>query len=118
MRRKIIIFLMFLLPMQFSWEAISAYCEHEQEVASDHVGHHSHQHQSKDVSKSDTADQTKPGDFDADCGVCHVSCLVALTDMILTLRLITTNVSFVSPQVHYVESFPAKPERPKWLGLA
>ena len=118
MRRNIVIFLMFLLPLQFSWEAVSAYCEHEQEIASDHVGHHAHQHQSKDVSKSDTSDQFKPGDFDADCGVCHASCLVALTDAMLSLHCITTNVSFAFLQVRYVASFPAKPERPKWLDLA
>ena len=118
MRCKIIVFLTFLLTMQFSWEAVSAYCEHEQEVAADHVGHHAHQHQSKDVNKSDTVDQSKPGDFDADCGVCHASCLVALTDATLALRCVTANVSFATLQVHYVASFPATPERPKWLGLA
>lgn len=104
--------------MQFSWEAMSAYCEHEQEVAADHVGHHAHQHQSKDVNKNDTADQSKPGEFDADCGVCHAGCLVPLTDAMMSLHTITANGSFANLQILYVASFPAEPERPKWLGLA
>lgn len=118
MRRKIIMFLMFLLPLQFSWEAVSAYCEHEQEVAADHVGHHAHKHQSNDVSKSDTSDQSKPGGFDSDCGVCHASCLVALTDAMLSLQSNTTDVSFAILQSRHARFLPAKPERPKWLGLA
>ena len=118
MHRKIVIFLMFLLPMQFSWEAMSAYCAHEQQVASDHIGHHAHQHQGTDVNKVDAPDQSKPGDFDADCGACHASCLVALTDAMLSVYLVTTNVPFAILQVHYLVSFPAKPERPKWLDLA
>lgn len=103
--------------MQFSWEAVSAYCEHERETAADHVGHHAHQHQG-DVNKSDTTDQSKPGGFDADCGVCHASCLVALTDAMLSSPVVKATPSFSSLHVHYLASFNAKPERPKWLGLA
>lgn len=42
MRRYILIFMMCLLPLQWSWAAAARVCQHEQGVA--HFGHHEHQH--------------------------------------------------------------------------
>lgn len=42
MRRYLLIFMMCLLPLQWSWAAAARVCEHEQGAA--HFGHHEHQH--------------------------------------------------------------------------
>ncbi len=119
MRRKIIIFLMFLLPMQFSWAAVSAYCEHEAQVASKHIGHHDHKHQSKPSNTDDSAgSESKSSNFDADCGVCHAGCLVALSDVTVLLDFVSADVTFLRPLTRHLPWFSAKPERPKWLRLA
>ncbi len=65
--RKLIIFFLIVLPLQWSTAAVAAYCQHETESkAQQHVGHHAHDHQaSADLGGSDPADS----DFDADCQV-------------------------------------------------
>ena len=67
--RKLIIFFLIVLPLQWSTAAVAAYCQHETESkAQQHVGHHAHEHQaSADLGGSDPADS----DFDADCPSCH-----------------------------------------------
>jgi hypothetical protein len=40
MRRYLIIFLLLLLPFQFSWAAVASYCQHETESSTQHIGHH------------------------------------------------------------------------------
>ncbi|QOF76687.1 hypothetical protein [Variovorax sp. 38R] len=40
MRRWLLIFLLFLLPFQYSWAASAAYCLHEGDTRGGHWGHH------------------------------------------------------------------------------
>ena len=40
MRRWLLIFLLLLLPFQFSWAASAAYCQHERDTRPEHWGHH------------------------------------------------------------------------------
>jgi hypothetical protein len=48
MRRLIAVFMLALLPFQFSWSAVAAYCMHESSTAqSQHLGHHEHKHEAK-----------------------------------------------------------------------
>lgn len=49
MRRWFSILLLVLLPIQFSWAAAAAYCEHESGARADHFGHHEHDHQGSGV---------------------------------------------------------------------
>ncbi len=37
-----------LLPFQFSWSAVAAYCMHQSSTSqSQHLGHHEHEHEAK-----------------------------------------------------------------------
>jgi hypothetical protein len=72
MRRHLIVFMMLLLPLQWSWAAAASVCAHEVGTAS-HFGHHAHDHegaQPADHPDDDTSGSQVP-DFHADCGVCH-----------------------------------------------
>ncbi|WPB58015.1 hypothetical protein [Xylophilus sp. GOD-11R] len=82
MRRLLIVFLMFLLPLQWSWAAAATVCQHER--TGSHFGHHEHRH----VAATDlhAADQQVDADDQAgadtktahpspgthpDCHACH-----------------------------------------------
>ncbi len=119
MTRRFLVLLMLLVPLQLSWAAVSAYCEHETEAASHHVGHHEHQHQSDQPGTGDDPGaDSKFGKFDADCGVCHASCSMALCDGIAPLDFAGADVVFAPPPPFHLTLFSSKPTRLKWLGLA
>lgn len=74
MRRWLLIFVLALLPLQFSWAAVARYCGHEGESPSapagaKHFGHHAHEHEA-------AADHAKPSaaEVDDDCASCHLGC--------------------------------------------
>lgn len=68
MRRWFAIFLLVLLSLQSVWVAAAPYCAHEENPASMHIGHHTHQHQG-DQLDDDSAGGL--GSQHADCQVCH-----------------------------------------------
>src|SRR5690606_360663 len=70
MRRFILIFLMVLLPFQWSWAAAASVCEHESKGG--HFGHHEHKHSDSlhIAAEPDEADGKAPS-FHPDCQVCH-----------------------------------------------
>jgi len=67
MRRVLLSFIAFLLPLQFAWGAVTAYCQHEAGAASRHFGHHEHVHQAEKVKPLDAGKWAE----DNDCGICH-----------------------------------------------
>lgn len=79
MRRLVLIFMMCLLPLQWSWAAAASVCAHEGETAT-HFGHHEHQHGGE--AKSDHGEQqpsdSKSGGYHPDCHSCHAMGAVCL----------------------------------------
>lgn len=76
MRTLFLIFLMAILPFQFSWSAASSYCQHENTVkAALHFGHHSHIHQIDPADQDSSSKHNKKNHLD--CSFCHVSHVVA-----------------------------------------
>lgn len=126
MRRWLAILLLALLPFQFSWAAVSAYCGHESGAASQHVGHHTldpaHDPAPADVPDADPAGE--PADPGAspgfDCGHCHChgSCAsmpAPAGDMAAPARA-SHPVTPVAGDVRTQP--PSPPERPQWPHLA
>lgn len=69
MRRFILVFMMLLLPLQWSWAAAASVCGHESGNA--HFGHHEHQH-AGDVQAGDAQDlAAEPPGEHPDCHSCH-----------------------------------------------
>lgn len=112
MHRLFIIFLLVVMPLQLSWAAAGAYCQHEQGAAAKHFGHHDHQH------KEGKPSGKVAGGVDADCPNCHLG----------SVNLPTTPTLFVAPTVSLLISLsslpslpstvPHEPERPKWTLIA
>jgi hypothetical protein len=117
MKRYLAIFLLVLLPLQFSWAAMAGYCEHETAVSSKHPGHHSHDHASAE--HPETAQSAEPSAcMDHDCATCHLGCAAALVS---DLNTTTVSVSDNHPfhlQVMASQPSTERPERPKWPVLA
>lgn len=77
MRRWLQIFLLLLLPLQFSWAASAAYCQHERDVQPRHWGHHEHPPEagSHGGARADDAQKspgTQPNAVLGDCAACHL----------------------------------------------
>ena len=114
-----------LLPLQFSWAAVAAYCGHETGQHAEHLGHHEHRHadqakadQAKADQDSAPADQKAPAGFDFDCGHCHGTCasMPAPLGDTSPLALASHPVTPVEGIVRTLAQSP--PERPQWLPLA
>ena len=76
MRRWLLIFLLLVLPFQFSWAASAAYCQHERDAQPAHWGHHEHEPDHRaDGSRTDDAQKspgTQPNAVLGDCAACHL----------------------------------------------
>ena len=120
MRRWLAILMLTLLPLQFSWAAVAAYCGHESGQHAQHLGHHEHQHTGQAAADkgSAPADQSAPAGFAFDCGHCHGTCasMPAPVDGTTPLALASHPVTPVKGTLRTIAQSP--PERPQWLPLA
>lgn len=109
MRRWLAIFFMVFMPLQLSWAAVSAYCEHESGAAANHVGHHEHRH------KGDEPDAGSKAVTHLDCGFCHIAGVVALPSGGPSSPAVAMALAMAPPPLgRLVSRYPAEPERPKW----
>lgn len=117
MRRLVALFLLILLPLQFSWALAAAYCQHEAAPSTQHFGHHDHRHDAH-VAADSTPETKLPGAADNDCSVCHTGCVAALLDT--ATPSVAASVSVVADLLPAPPAaVPApRPERPNWHRLA
>lgn len=121
MRRWLVILMLTLLPLQFSWAAVAAYCTHEASPNAEHVGHHAHQHAGGETAQPKVA-KTDAGKLagmqDLDCAQCHAACALPLRAEALTdgRALPTARGGDAAEAVRTRAASP--PERPQWLRLA
>ncbi|KPF50825.1 hypothetical protein IP87_01550 [beta proteobacterium AAP121] len=126
MYRFIAIALLTLLPLQFSWAAVAAYCGHETEAGAAHFGHHAHPPHAdigagplaEPGTPTEASGEEAPGALELDCGHCHSSCGVMPSLGIGPPDALST----VQPSAALDESgaacAPTRPERPQWRPLA
>lgn len=110
MRRALLICLMLLLPLQWSWAAVSGICRHEPTSQTPHLGHHDHRHVDADLATGDGA----PGADHADCAACHLAFADKLchdADHERDVERAAEVWCMGSPPRH-VSHIPALPERP------
>ena len=117
MRRYLAIFLLVLLPLQFSWAAMASYCEHETSVTAKHPGHHTHDHASVDHQESSKNSPQSAG-MDHDCATCHMGCAAALVNDLNTTTAAVSDDNPLHPQVIVSQLSRERPERPNWPVLA
>ena len=109
-----------VVPLQFSWAAVAAYCAHETGPQAQHLGHHDHQHtvQASADQGTSSQDQNTPAGFDFDCGHCHATfaSIPAPAGEMAALTLASPRVAPVEGTLRTLAQSP--PERPQWLPLA
>ena len=117
MKRYLAIFLLVLLPLQFSWAAMAGHCQHETGVKAQHAGHHTHEHASADHQESSekTAQATC---MDHDCATCHLGCAAALVSDLKTTTVAVSDDHPLHLQMMASQPSIERPERPKWPLLA
>lgn len=116
MRRFVLLCMMLLLPVQWTWAAAAAYCAHESSpAAARHIGHHDHVHKTSKADSSKQGQATKTGALDLDCEYCHLSA----AQWLLALHAIVPPTTGALPPLgdpllegSHVDSGP---ERPDWL---
>lgn len=78
MQRIVLVLLLMLLPVQWTWAAAASICRHETSVHANHFGHHEHRHDhttsvsSASDAAADEGVQTESG-VHADCATCHAA---------------------------------------------
>ena len=74
MRRLVLILMLLVMSVQWTWAAASSICGHEQQQAAiEHFGHHAHEHEGAAGNVADVDTDTH-----ADCGNCHGASTVLL----------------------------------------
>ena len=112
MRRFLLIFFIFALPLQFTWGASARYCAHETAVSVSHFGHHAHVHKAAATECGNGASQS--GYDDADCGYCHMGCAQPLPSTALSLPIATQSI-YIPPETPPLRfRVPDLIERPNW----
>jgi hypothetical protein len=111
MRHWLAILFMMFLPLQLSWAAVSAYCQHESGAAANHLGHHEHQH--KAAAGDDSGTKAKGSHFD--CGFCQAASCTALPNGVgSTAAVVLATLALAPPPMGQLIGHPSEPERPKW----
>jgi len=115
-KKLFFILLLVILPLQTSWAAAAAYCQHEQ-TSDTHFGHHTHQHEiKKELQKDASADKSTGGH--SDCGYCHLYCQASFLSTSLSLHLGNQPIRLYAPPIHYSSHIPDGPKRPDWRAVA
>ncbi len=117
MVKRFLYMLALAFALQMSAAVASAYCMHETGTASEHFGHHQHEHQSAEGDE-DGPKQAKKAGSDPDCASCsHGSSVTPSWSSSAGQRLLPSHV-----QVAQLPSRPTPylglPERPNWMVAA
>jgi len=113
MKRLLLLLLTLLLPLQFSWAALSPYCGDEHETVAAHAlhdGHGGHHH----------ADADAPDGSDAapDCGHCHGHLTPLPLAQAQAPRLRLPMLWLEDGAAATLARAGPRPERPQWAALA
>jgi len=117
-KRLLLIFLLAILPLQYSWAAAAVYCQHEK-TPSTHFGHHTHEHheQAGDTDHKGNH-QGKIAKADNDCGVCHLSAQPSFPGAVPAIVLPDRAAPPGDSTPYYSSHIPDRPAKPDWRLLA
>ena len=114
MIKRFLYLLALAFALQMSAAVASVYCMHETGTASEHFGHHQHEHQQADGDK-DGATPAKKAGSDPDCASCSLGSSVALSwSSNVAQPLLPAHQ--VVPQLPWQPTpYLGLPERPNWM---
>jgi hypothetical protein len=111
-KKLFLIFLLMVLPLQYSWAAAAAYCQHEKEPVT-HFGHHSHQHEAEAPSEA-PENGSELAQVHNDCGVCQFAGQASF--LTAPLNVLAPPTAFALPPLFvsftsYIAEGPQRPDR-------
>jgi hypothetical protein len=111
-RKLFFIVLLAILPIQFSWAAVAAYCRHESGEATRHLGHHEHQHRA--AKDGDSTDRKASSSLlaDQDCGACQLGAAQPIPPSVIGTPAADSEPPRFTWSISYDSCIPAGPERP------
>jgi len=114
MRRSLAILLLTLLPLQFGWSAVAAYCAHDAEIGvQQHFGYHEQVEASADLGSESDTESTG---FCLDCG--HGNCCnVASAIGAQTIVVVASKPFELGPSKARTAVLDP-PYRPQWFTFA
>ena len=125
MRAWILGFLLAVMSLQSVWAGVAAYCQHQADVVTDHVGHHEHKHSTAagsdapDVLKGEPAgSDASLGSADNDCGYCHLSHAQPLAIAVEPWLGHAEQERVAAAPLRFTNREQEGLERPNWQGLA
>lgn len=112
-------FIAFAFILQMTWGVASAYCLHETDKASQHFGHHQHEHRGGDASGDDsTSPPAKKTTNHIDCASCAHTPVHGSTSVDGLLEPLPTAHQLHSPLPDQPNPYLGAPERPQWYRAA
>lgn len=122
MKKLMLVFIMLLLPLQYSWALAAGYDLHAQQDVQTHFGHHNHDIEHEDATNDATndvddrnVDNEKPHSevSHQHYGFSHLSCNELLK---LNLPIFTpqANIFFYQLIIHYHAPPQSSLDRPNW----
>ena len=114
MRRWLTLLLLVMLPLQFTWAAAAAYCQHEKAPAAHHVGHHEHEHVQATKATDPDAAKTAKVFGDNDCGYCQLSAAKPLRVQALAIPALSGPPALHAGVPPLQTRDPDRRERPNW----
>jgi hypothetical protein len=120
MRQWLFVLLLLVLPLQTVWASAAPYCAHETgTAASNHFGHHDHQHQGGgDAGASLDDNPDGPGLFHADCATCHLGCSASLPPSADAVEPIAHRADLSFKHPGHASHVPSAPDRPDRIAAA
>lgn len=110
--------LLIVFVLQSAWAVAAQYCQHEESPKVDHIGHHTHKHNSQDEVSSSVKDKkssnTTKSSIDTDCDYCHLGSIKSMINSLTVLNTAVEPLIMVEIYYSYPEITPLKPERPNW----
>lgn len=104
--------------IQSTWAVAAQYCQHENSINANHIGHHTHKHDNQNdtnisLTDNQTTDNSK-SKADTDCPYCHLGSIKSIINTLPTLNAAVEPVAIIDIYYSYPEIIPLKPERPNW----
>ncbi len=117
MVKRVLQLLIVALTLQLSWGVANAYCGHETGKASQHFGHHLHQHQgsgSSDENGDDGASSPNTIGGDPDCATCAHSPSSVIPFESKPLNVAIVRHELIASLTGQPAPYLGAPERPQW----
>jgi hypothetical protein len=116
MRRFVLILFICLFPLQVTWAGVADFCDHEEGKSAQHFGHHTDEHKLSFDAHDDGNSSDKSEQLHDHC--CYLTGFIGVANSHKVATLPSMRMAMPFKHPIYLSLLPAKPERPKWTGLA